>query len=180
MNKSPRTRFYEHAVSSHSDATSFTNSIPPKLAQVLPRLRTPSITPAWITISLIPTMKVAYGSAITQTEFDDGTWSNAIEKTDLLIQAMDRANDNKAFTQTYYEALWMRNRDLDEGVTAMEQVSEGSDAEFCEILADQGGDFTIAVLMVLRTMEDEVDSNENGEAGPSRETGERAEKNTKK
>jgi hypothetical protein len=44
---------------------------------------------------------------------------------------------------------------------SIEQVSKGSDAEFCEILADQGGDFAIAVLMVLRTMENGVDSNEN-------------------
>jgi hypothetical protein len=68
MDEMPATEPYEpyqHAVPSHSDATSATNSIPPKLAQVLPRLRTPGITPTWITDSLVPMIKLAYGSNLT-------------------------------------------------------------------------------------------------------------------
>lgn len=174
MDEMPATEPYEpyqHAVPSHSDATSATNSIPPKLAQVLPRLRTPGITPTWITDSLVPMIKLAYGSNLTQTEFDDGTWSEVIEKTDLLIQAMDRANVDDSFIQTYYEALRTRNRDFNEDMITIEGASKDSNGEFCEILADKGGDFAIAMLMVLRTMENVADGDGSNETESSEETG---------
>ena len=174
MDEMPATEPYEpyqHAVPSHSDATSATNSIPPKLAQVLPRLRTPGITPTWITDSLVPMIKLAYGSNLTQTEFDDGTWSEVIEKTDLLIQAMDRANVDDSFIQTYYEALRTRNRDFNEDMITIEGASKDSNREFCEILADKGGDFAIAMLMVLRTMENVADGDGRNEKESREETG---------
>ncbi|CAI9628165.1 unnamed protein product [Alternaria burnsii] len=146
---------YQQAVPSHSDATSATNSIPPKLAQVLRRLHTPARV--WL--------------YLTQTEFDDGTWSEVIEKTDLLIQAMDRANIDDSFIQTYYEALRTRNRDFDEDMIAIEGASKDSNGDFCEILADKGGDFAIAMLMVLKTMENVADCDGSNEIDSSEETG---------
>jgi hypothetical protein len=124
-----------------SETSTTTPAVHPNLQRILHVLAAPNITSAWIADFLVPASTKAYGTSIAAARLADNVWPDTMKTADLFIQALARADSDAAFGRRYLKAMMRRGK--------KRMKAEGDRLE--GQLADEGADFAIWLLMVLKS-----------------------------
>jgi hypothetical protein len=124
-----------------SETSTTTPAVHPNLQRILHVLAAPNITSAWITDFLVPAVTKAYGTSIAAARLADNVWPDTMKTADLFIQALVRADNDSTFGRRYLKAMMRRGK--------KKMKAEGDRLE--GQLADEGANFAIWLLMVLKS-----------------------------